>query len=164
MKKYKHDCDDCEYLGSSTENNEYVEFYKCNKELQSYIARYGDDLNYISIPETLLPVTDNNNIDWRIAVLKDICAIRKSDNGNETFCIIGNALNNEFKIVFNPFISSEDSSIIENAAKLSFCKFIGKPVKLNTARDFANMIISRIKGGDRVVEFDEHHKPSIVFI
>ena len=43
--KYKHDCDNCVFLGSHIENDQYHDLYVCpieDKKISTVVARYSD--------------------------------------------------------------------------------------------------------------------------
>ena len=65
MKKYQHDCDHCEYLGTYLEHDVYI----CQNSGSpgSIIARYGDDgPNYISFRVDILHRIVQNNEDVEV--------------------------------------------------------------------------------------------------
>ena len=66
---WKHDCDNCVYLGSSVQ--EKLDFYVCKRSCDddsSYIARFGEGSEYCSYPGSVLKQLLPH--DLRIKILK----------------------------------------------------------------------------------------------
>ena len=165
-KKFKHDCTECQYLGSyegessfrdtldgfgltlcvSRYNHTlslaevYCDCYYCLKT-GSYVARYGDEcLQYTSMDGVLLEGIDSRRIidDPYLSILYDVCAVRESKYNNKEFAILTNK--DMVRICINPLLDPRRIRYIEDAVRIVGAEFVYEVLGENTVVDLMNRI------------------------